>query len=79
MNSRTELLIALRHYETQLMTHGFNGIIDYAMVSVDFKQKIMMFYYRLLIGKCFNAWKAFIKLVDTKNMNKSVIKINENK
>jgi hypothetical protein len=49
------------------------------MITLNFKQKIVMFYYRLLIGKCFIGWKSLYKsgnlksTISQKSINESDI------
>lgn len=40
---------------------GFDGIMEYAMTSTSFKQKIVMFYYRFYMNRFMRTLKSGYK------------------
>lgn len=53
---RCKHLEAVRHHENNMLAKAFYGIMDYSMVSMSFRQKLVLFYYRHLTRKYFSSW-----------------------
>lgn len=46
------------NFNNQILANkAFDGIIEYATVSISFRNKLVLFYYKFVIGRYFNAWK----------------------
>lgn len=40
-----------------LINKAFDSIIEYATVSMSFRNKLVFFYYKYVIGRYFGAWR----------------------
>lgn len=49
--------MAIKHYENTLCLKGFDGLMEYAMISESFKQKVVMFYYHFYMNKFLQTLK----------------------